>query len=1051
MNIPYSFHPQLLLRTPRLPLFGHLDEETIISRLDDPIFLEAIYLASPVLYDECMKWKSGQGGGDKERQKLLRSLTKYFTRMSSRCTPFGLFSGCNVLQWQEGVSNITLDASATRRHTRLDMHYLCALAQQLAGFAGIREHLLYYPNNSNYAMGDERRYVEYRYVNGRRSHQITSVLASPYLDRVLQEAKEGATISMLAAQLQDGDISGEEASTFVHEMISAQLLVNELEPAITGDEFIYQVQRVLERIQSAAPHDGVATVIQVLQEVNRLLHEIDNAPHNSAAQYRQVSALLDQLEVPYEENKLFQTDIIRVTTEAGFDAAIQQQLLAGLALLNRMAVPREQENLQSFIRRYYERYEDKEMPLLEVMDTETGIGYLAKGGEDNAPLLEAIGMPSTVNSEGNVRWGLIEKYLVNKVNDAYETGAYSTEIAEEEMKHLNNTVWQDLCPSLSVMFRLVDTGQPAIVLEQAGGASAANLLGRFAHADEGIRQLVCDITRREQENDPEVVYAEIIHLPESRVGNILLHPVFRDYEIPYLAKSSLDAAHQLDAGDLMVSVKNNRIILRSKRLNKQVVPRLSTAHNYSNNSLPVYHFLCDLQAAQHRVGLFFHWGSLRSQYKFLPRVTSKQLILSPASWRFLRSDFEPLLDVQHPQWKDMLAAFRKQWRVPRFILLADGDNEMLVDLENDTLVKLWIETIRNRSGLELKEYLQPQSGAVKDQHGHSYANQLVAVLIKQTPSYNGHPAIPRVMKQAQPQRSFTLGSEWLYYKCYCGARTADRILSDAVYPAVKELLAAQHIDQFFFIRYNDPEFHIRLRFHLPDTQRLGEVSALLHGWLRPFEQQGYIWKTQADTYNRELERYGHNSISLAETLFFHDSMATLEMLDNTWGDERDQIRWIWILRVIDELLDVFGYTLTQKLKFTEALKNAFAAEFHADKLLKTQLNNKYRDYRKEIEEIMDRRNDADSVLYPILELLQRKNEAMRPVAAQLLELQAASLLERPLDDLMSSYVHMLVNRVIPSRQRVHEMVIYDLLHQYYRGLNARQQNNNGKKTIIQAA
>ncbi|GAA6771469.1 lantibiotic dehydratase C-terminal domain-containing protein [Flavobacterium sp. CGRL2] len=37
------------------------------------------------------------------------------------------------------------------------------------------------------------------------------------------------------------------------------------------------------------------------------------------------------------------------------------------------------------------------------------------------------------------------------------------------------------------------------------------------------------------------------------------------------------------------------------------------------------------------------------------------------------------------------------------------------------------------------------------------------------------------------QRNFCLGSEWLYYKIYTGAKTTDLILLEKLYPAILQL------------------------------------------------------------------------------------------------------------------------------------------------------------------------------------------------------------------------------------------------------------------------
>lgn len=56
------------------------------------------------------------------------------------------------------------------------------------------------------------------------------------------------------------------------------------------------------------------------------------------------------------------------------------------------------------------------------------------------------------------------------------------------------------------------------------------------------------------------------------------------------------------------------------------------------------------------------------------------------------------------------------------------------------------------------------------------------------------------------------GSVWLYYKLYTGPKLADKILALYILPIINQLYEHRLIDLFFFIRYNDPDFHIRIRF-----------------------------------------------------------------------------------------------------------------------------------------------------------------------------------------------------------------------------------------------
>ena len=153
------------------------------------------------------------------------------------------------------------------------------------------------------------------------------------------------------------------------------------------------------------------------------------------------------------------------------------------------------------------------------------------------------------------------------------------------------------------------------------GPSGARLLGRFCHADPDLAAGVAAHLPAEEALRPDAVFAEVVHLPEGRLGNILARPTYRGYEIPYLGRSAAPAGRQLPLSDLRVSVDGGRVVLRSARLGREVVPRLTSAHNFAAGQ-GVYRFLCALQGQGVAGGLGWDWGPLAGS-AFLPRVVSR--------------------------------------------------------------------------------------------------------------------------------------------------------------------------------------------------------------------------------------------------------------------------------------------------------------------------------------------------------------------------------------------------------------------------------------------
>jgi thiopeptide-type bacteriocin biosynthesis protein len=1019
---PYTFHPDVVLRTPRLPLPGALTAQTIPGFLSDPLFLESLYIASPVVYDECIKLKQGDTNNAKRNEKLLSTLTKYYLRSSSRCTPFGLFSACSVVAWQNNPDPITLADGPIERHIRLDMHYLCLLAQKIADTTGIKELLTYYTNNSAYKIGDEVRYVEYLFVKGSKKYQITAVQQSSYLDKIISAATNGKKINELISLIIDEDINEEDARSFIDDLINAQVLTSELEPKITGAGLLDQIITTLERIVA---EQQSTDILSILNNVRYQLKNIADLQSDHVTAYREIIQSLNEIEPVVDESKMFQIDSVKKIATGGVNSTIQGQLQDALSVLNKLSASAQSKNLQSFANNFYNKYGDEEMPLLQVLDTETGIGYLNTTEGHVTPLIDELILPSKEEAL-QLNWGKVEQLLHKKLLSKPDNNCI--EINDADVKELDVN-WKDLPESISLMFKIIDNSTNCIQIEAVGGSTAASLLGRFAHADQQISKILSDIAVKEQENKPEAIYAEVIHLPENRIGNVLLRPAFRSYEIPYLAQSSVTIEKQIAVSDLYVSVKNNIVFLRSKRLNKQVIPRLSTAHNYSYDALPVYQFLCDLQAQDIRKTISFGWGSLGQLYTALPRVMYKNTILSLAQWNFTESDIKELVKNEVAAMEDV-RHFKQAHQLPQHVVLTDGDNELLVDLENILSVTVWLNTIRKKGDFILKEFLYPVNG-VTDQQQDVYSNQLIATLFKAVDMEKPARAYKAVEFDPAIKRSFSLGSEWTYYKLYCGVKTADKILTDAITPLINELLRLELIDQYFFVRFTDPEFHIRLRLHLVDIDTIGEVIRLVNIHLEPFIENNFIWKEQVDIYTRELERYGSNAIDIAERFFYYDSVALLEMLAVTEGDAREDIRWLWAMRAIDELLNCFNLSLNKKFELLSVLRDSFADEYNVDKPLTIQLNDRYREHKQTIEQIMNTEAEAVSEIFPLIEILYKKKEQSLPLAEKIIQLDKNNELAVPLNEFINSLVHMMLNRIIKSSPRLHEMVIYNFACRYY--------------------
>lgn len=721
MSSRYSSLNRYIIRTPLLSIenTAKLEENDIKNLFTSPLIQEAIFSASSEFYEEAKKWL--QEESVKSEERVVFTLLKYLLRMGARATPFGFFSGLAVGTISESTEILLNRPEEHKAITRLDMDFLSSLSQSLENDTEVRPFLRYYPNTSLYRVGEEFRYIEHQYSGTLRRHYTSSVDFSDFLNSLLEASKKGLTILELAELIVEPEISLEAATDFIHELIDNQVLISSIAPSVSGEDYLFILEEQLKEIK----------------EVNSKLSQFSSALNNTNKQvlgeklktFSLLYEIADYFQINYKRNYLLQTDLILSFKHNTISDSLIKRANEAFEILVKMSIYEESKELKKFKKEFYKKYEEEEIPLALALDIESGIGfgYNIKNFSDVSPLIDDINWGFKIEDKSSkikLAWSARDAMLYKKIVETIKSGKQVIELTDKDLKDFKGD-WGKLPDTFSMFMNVLNEHEaPYLNIVGVGDETAATTLGRFCHTDKNLKEHVNQILKVEEEMNDSIL-AEIVHLPEKRVGNILHRPQLRDYEIPYLSLSTKPIENQIRIDDLMVSIKEDRIFLRSKSLNKEIIPKLTTAHNYEFNSLPIYHFLAQMQLHQRNGDLSFSWGSLYHLFDFLPRVMYKGVIISRAEWTVNKKAIKQLVTRRN------IEEFREKFKLPTVFVLAEADNELLIDTNHELSVRMFLNEIKNKNNILLKEFLFKEGiSPVVNKKGRKFVNEVVLSYIK---------------------------------------------------------------------------------------------------------------------------------------------------------------------------------------------------------------------------------------------------------------------------------------------------------------------------------
>lgn len=1015
----YSFYPKLILRTPFFS-YQKYRELSFDDWVKKPDFQLAIRLASHSLFQElersCFDSKA-------LTSKAVLGLTKYLNRMCYRPTPYGLFSGFSVIDWAREIEGpIRLSKANSQAHVTVGYIVMQVIAKNL-----LRKELVtvqkFCTNSALYhAHETEVRLLKTRKGKSSKGSTfcIDSVAYDPLLRLILQFCEEPQRQEAIVALIiQQAKVDIAQAQDFFHELVSQQLLVSDMQFNITGEDYL---KRLLHRCHIHGINSPCTRDVRMLVD---FLDTLSRTPLETGL-HSLLQPLLQEFKDKHENHLPLYVNLKKCGTEGLLSDRHQSILLEGLTCLHRLIPEQSPPGLQHFKEAFLKKFDKQSIPLLVALDPELGIGYENLASQYHYPkLLQDISFTTPKEGETNVHWTPTHSLLMEKWG--IENGIIN--LSDDDIASLPQASGV-LPPTLSVLFRI---NEDQVYIEQAGGASAAALLGRFTSLQPEIASISKALVRKEEEANLHVLFADIAHVSESQTADIERREAVRTYEIPVLVHSTFPKDKQLPLSDLWIKIEEEQVILFSKQHEKEVIPRLDSAFNHHRSDLAVYRFLCDLQYQGIQANFTLDLSNLFPGLKFYPRVVYKSVILHLASWHLHAKDLFSISTAPESTQPAVLYALATKLYWPRHVALTEHDHQLVFDIEATEDLVLLAQLLKNKTTATVREFPFAVASipAVVDEQESPYVHQFLAALYHDREVYKKrNVGVAEVGAGLETMRKLLPGSEWLYLKLYCHPSGANELLTDFLVPELEQLIKLKFVKRWYFLRYKDPKYHLRLRLHVAEAH-IGDVLRHLHTGLSKLVVKGKLENLQIAVYERELERYGVSTIDAVEHVFCASSVLVAQMLQ-LGMDEEAESSYAAVFNGLHCITKAFSFSLAECEGLFKQLYENLSDEFKGDKKLNKQLGLKFR-------EVFRKNGMAGFLSDAIGEENPIGAKTEKPYAAALGNL-AWQIRNEPLSrrlQIASDLMHMHLNRVFIDLARRQELVVYFCLWKHYVGIRAR--------------
>ncbi|MGW5599614.1 lantibiotic dehydratase [Streptomyces rochei] len=819
---------------------------------------DSIEQASPLLAQQVQTLCSVASPETRQLRRAVVSVMRYLLRMTGRATPNGLFAGIAPAsfgerpRWSWGEWH--------RPVIRADGDWIADLVARLEADPELLRHLHVMANNTIFVRGD-RLIVPYPPRSCRTDGSPAAEVSLRYtsavriaVDAAASPVPVHAVVALMRSEFPE--VPADRVEGLVSSLVERGVLISSLHaPSAALDALDHLVEQAEAAAAPSATDlvDDLRTVRDAIARHNQVLAPVDGRRLRTALR-RKMTALSSVKAQPF-------TLDLRIDCSLTLPPQVAREAEQAATVLARLsAYPFGTPAWQDFHNRFFERYGINSLvPVRDLVDPDVGLGFPV-GYRDAQPeqsealtareqRLLCLAQAAVLDGRDEIRLDedLIRTLTVGDRNapqvPAHTELRFRIRAASQEDLESGDFVLHGIAPSRGI------------------GTTIGRSLGLLASDDQAR---VAVMLEELPVNTPGAVPTQVSFTPLDRGDTNVTRVTELLPAVISLAEHRPVDARTIPLDDLAVGCDRRRLYLVSLSRACLLDPMTLHALDLRGHTPPLARFLTEISRAQTAVLTVFPWASATA-LPYLPRVRYGRAILSPARWRLNRWEL-PDRRASWGEWHKAADEWRARRRVPDDVALAEGDQLLPLDLSERAHLALLRAHLDTHESVILTE-AESEEGWF-DGRSHEIIAPMTAVRPPQWP------AVPPVTADQLVTRDHGYlpgAASWLLVKLYGHVERQPEILADHL-PAL--LGQWNEPPTWWYMRYRDPRWHLRLRIAVPSEQDFALTAQRVSAWANGLRRAGLLTDMQFATSYPETGRWGPGPLmSLAEDVFAADSRA----------------------------------------------------------------------------------------------------------------------------------------------------------------------------------